>query len=142
VTHDAGGHEWQTRYGHHNTLFRGCFSDSRADTLKGSYYANPVIDAPSVHPNIREAYPEYHGTNICQSHVLSRNWCLILSAVGPKDEKSIEGFEPAFKELGSCVLFGPPAYSPQPTPTVLFTASFLTLVSNSRQLASPSPPHT
>jgi len=60
--------------------------NGKPDTLKGSYYANPVVDAPSVHPDIREAYPEYYGTNI---------W--------PKDEKSIEGFEPAFKELGSFI---------------------------------------
>ncbi|KAI0004204.1 Clavaminate synthase-like protein [Russula compacta] len=57
-----------------------------ADTLKGSYYANPVIDTPSIHPNLQKAYPEYYGTNI---------W--------PKNEKGIEGFEPAFKELGSFV---------------------------------------
>ncbi|KAI9445073.1 Clavaminate synthase-like protein [Lactarius indigo] len=56
------------------------------DTLKGSYYANPVIDAPSVHPTLQEAYPEYYGVNI---------W--------PKDEKGIEGFESAFKDLGSFV---------------------------------------
>ncbi|KAI0307933.1 Clavaminate synthase-like protein [Multifurca ochricompacta] len=57
-----------------------------ADTLKGSYYANPVIDAPSVHPGLLEAYPEYYGTNI---------W--------PKDERGIEGFKSAFKNLGSFV---------------------------------------
>jgi hypothetical protein len=43
----------------------------RADTLKGSYYANPVMDTPSVPPDLREAYPEYYGTNICPlSHLL------------------------------------------------------------------------
>ncbi|KAN0125045.1 hypothetical protein V8E52_001597 [Russula decolorans] len=60
--------------------------NGKPDTLKGSYYANPVVDEPSVHPNLREAYPEYYGNNI---------W--------PKDEKGIEGFESAFKHLGSFV---------------------------------------
>ncbi|KAI0257426.1 Clavaminate synthase-like protein [Lactifluus subvellereus] len=73
--------------GMNTTLFQEYFSDGQADTLKGSYYANPVIDAPSVHPSLQEAYPEYYGTNI---------W--------PRNEKSIEGFESAFKELGSFVL--------------------------------------
>ena len=40
--------------------------NNRADTLKGSYYANPIVDVPSVPPQLREAYPEYYGTNICQ----------------------------------------------------------------------------
>jgi hypothetical protein len=44
--------------------------NSRSDTLKGSYYANPVVGAPSVPSDLREAYPEYYGTNICQlSHI-------------------------------------------------------------------------
>jgi len=60
--------------------------NGKPDTLKGSYYANPVVDVPSVPPQLREAYPEYYGTNI---------W--------PKDEAGIEGFELAFKELGSFV---------------------------------------
>ena len=34
---------------------------------------------------------------------LSHERCPILSIAGPKDEKGIEGFELAFKELGSCV---------------------------------------
>ncbi len=36
------------------------------DTLKGSFYANPVLDEPSVSPILREAYPEYYGKNICK----------------------------------------------------------------------------
>ena len=34
---------------------------------------------------------------------LSHKRCPILSIAGPKDEKGVGGFEPAFKELGSCV---------------------------------------
>ena len=37
------------------------------DTLKGSYYANPMVDAPEVTAEQRQAYPEYYGTNICMS---------------------------------------------------------------------------
>ena len=37
-----------------------------ADTMKGSYYANPVIDEPNVSQELREAYPEYYGKNICR----------------------------------------------------------------------------
>lgn len=35
------------------------------DTMKGSYYANPVLDEPNVSPELREAHPEYYGKNIC-----------------------------------------------------------------------------
>lgn len=87
-----------------STLLQRCFSDIRADTLKGSYYANPVIDTPSIHPNLQEAYPEYYGTNICQFSNVVRKWRHKFRSIpGPKNEKGIEGFEPAFKELGSCV---------------------------------------
>jgi hypothetical protein len=71
VTHVAGGHERQTWYEHHPVS--GYFSTSQADTLKGSYYANPLIDHPSVHPSLQEAYPEYYGANICQYHT-PRPW--------------------------------------------------------------------
>ena len=36
------------------------------DTMKGSYYANPVLDEPNVSPELRQAYPEYCGKNICE----------------------------------------------------------------------------
>ena len=35
--------------------------------LKGSFYANPVIDDPQVPQKLREAYPEYYGKNICKA---------------------------------------------------------------------------
>lgn len=38
-----------------------------ADTLKGSYYANPIVDTPEVTAEQRQAYPEYYGSNICGS---------------------------------------------------------------------------
>lgn len=61
--------------------------NGKPDTLKGSYYANPVIDNPDVSQKEREAFPEYYGQNIWPA----------------KDLKSVEGFEDAFKDLGSFV---------------------------------------
>ncbi|KAF9270571.1 Clavaminate synthase-like protein [Marasmius fiardii PR-910] len=58
--------------------------NGRPDTLKGSYYANPVVDVPSISGEDRANYPEYYGANIWPA----------------KDEKGVEGFEEAFKNLG------------------------------------------
>ncbi|KAJ7462789.1 Clavaminate synthase-like protein, partial [Mycena galericulata] len=61
--------------------------NGKPDLLKGSYYANPVVDNPNVSPAFREAYPEYYNENI---------W--------PKvDEAGVEGFEAAFKNLGQFI---------------------------------------
>ncbi|THH29723.1 hypothetical protein EUX98_g4466 [Antrodiella citrinella] len=54
---------------------------------KGSYYANPVIDIPSVSPDVKLANPEYYEANIWPEH----------------NEKSVEGFEQAFKDLGRLI---------------------------------------
>ncbi|ELU44575.1 2OG-Fe(II) oxygenase superfamily domain-containing protein [Rhizoctonia solani AG-1 IA] len=56
----------------------------RPDTLKGSYYANPVVDDPNVDPQEKVAHPEYYGKNIWPD----------------RDERGVEGFEEAFKDLG------------------------------------------
>lgn len=40
--------------------------NGKPDTLKGSYYANPVLDMPTVSDELRKAHPEYYGTNICR----------------------------------------------------------------------------
>ncbi|KAH9937403.1 Clavaminate synthase-like protein [Fomitopsis serialis] len=61
--------------------------NGRPDTLKGSYYANPIVDTPDVTAGQREAYPEYHGTNIWPTN----------------DLHGLEGFEDAFKILGRFV---------------------------------------
>jgi len=61
--------------------------NGRPDLLKGSYYANPIVDNPSVAAAERIAYPEYYGENIWPDG----------------HEKSIEGFEEAFKDLGKFV---------------------------------------
>lgn len=71
-----------------------------ADLLKGSYYANPVVDNPDVSPTLRESYPEYYNQNICtfSNFYEMRFECLLP---GPKaDEAGVEGFEAAFKDLG------------------------------------------
>jgi isopenicillin N synthase-like dioxygenase len=63
--------------------------NGKPDTLKGSYYANinPAIDKFNVSLAQRQDYPEYYGENI---------W--------PKqDVTEVEGFEEAFKNLGSFV---------------------------------------
>ena len=38
--------------------------------MKGSYYANPVVDEPNVPAELKEAYPEYYGKNICAHRLL------------------------------------------------------------------------
>ncbi|KAK7468550.1 hypothetical protein VKT23_003055 [Stygiomarasmius scandens] len=61
--------------------------NGKPDVFKGSYYANPVIDVPSVPDNYRTTSPEYYGRNIWPN----------------ADEKGVEGFEQAFKDLGGLV---------------------------------------
>ncbi|KAG8908116.1 hypothetical protein FRB99_000144 [Tulasnella sp. 403] len=61
--------------------------NGKPDTLKGSYYANPIIDAPAVSGELKQQFPEFYGNNIWPS----------------ADEKSVEGFEEAFKDLGRFV---------------------------------------
>jgi len=61
--------------------------NGKPDILKGSYYANPVVDKPSVPQAEQEKYPEYYGQNIWPR----------------KDEQGIEGFEDAFRDLGRFV---------------------------------------
>ncbi|KZT74903.1 Clavaminate synthase-like protein [Daedalea quercina L-15889] len=61
--------------------------NGRPDLLKGSYYANPIMDTPNVTAEQREAYPEYYGSNIWPANNI----------------QGIEGFEDAFKTLGRFV---------------------------------------
>jgi hypothetical protein len=79
------------------TSTRGTATNPTIDVLKGSYYANPTVDNPIASAEDRVGYPEYYGQNICKRTSLrSEN---LLSEAGP-DEKDIEGFEEAFKDLG------------------------------------------
>jgi len=59
----------------------------RKDLLKGSYYANPIVESPNVSADLRREFPEYYRGNI---------WPAV-------NEKDIEGFEDAFKDLGSYI---------------------------------------
>ncbi|KAF7320199.1 RIC1 domain-containing protein [Mycena kentingensis (nom. inval.)] len=58
--------------------------NNKPDLLKGSYYANPIVD-PVVSDTLRQIYPEYYNDNI---------W--------PKSG-DVEGFEEAFKDLGKFI---------------------------------------
>lgn len=60
--------------------------NGRADTAKGSYYANPLLDKPVVSDAQRAAHPEYYAGNV---------W--------PSDIGGLEEFESAFKALGAFV---------------------------------------
>ncbi|KAG1826255.1 Clavaminate synthase-like protein [Suillus subaureus] len=68
-------------------LLAGYLLTMELDTLKGSYYANPVVDVPDVNPAVKAAYPPIYGNNIWPD----------------KNEIGIEGFEEAFKDLGGFV---------------------------------------
>ncbi|KLO19979.1 Clavaminate synthase-like protein [Schizopora paradoxa] len=61
--------------------------NGKPDTLKGSYYANPLADDPKVSEENKKAYPEYYGENIWPEN----------------NEKGVEGFEQAFKSLGQLI---------------------------------------
>lgn len=61
--------------------------NGKPDTLKGSYYANPIVDTPDVSSALREQHREYYRENIWPD----------------ADEEGIEGFESAFKDLGRFV---------------------------------------
>ncbi|KAJ7139709.1 Clavaminate synthase-like protein [Mycena epipterygia] len=61
--------------------------NGKPDVLKGSYYANPVVENPNVSSALQESYPEYYNKNI---------WPKI-------DEAGVESFETAFKDLGKFI---------------------------------------
>ncbi|KAF9478690.1 Clavaminate synthase-like protein [Pholiota conissans] len=60
--------------------------NGKPDTLKGSFYANPIIEDITVPLEERTKFPEYYGQNI---------W--------PKTEKGVEEFEQAFKDLSRLI---------------------------------------
>ncbi|KAG6335629.1 hypothetical protein ID866_3465 [Astraeus odoratus] len=61
--------------------------NGKPDTLKGSYYANPIVDAPNVSAELKHQHQEYYRDNIWPD----------------ADERGIEGFEQSFKNLGRFV---------------------------------------
>lgn len=58
--------------------------NGKPDTLKGSYYANPIVDAPQVSEELKQQFAEYYAPNIWPA----------------ADEQGVEDFEAAFKDLG------------------------------------------
>eukprot|EP00976_Prorocentrum_cordatum_P059537 1175539-Prorocentrum_minimum.AAC.3 len=58
--------------------------DSIADHMKGSYYANPIVDVPTSDPELIARYPSYCRANIWPNEV-------------PE-------LEPAFKDLGQLIV--------------------------------------
>jgi hypothetical protein len=74
--------------------------NGKPDVLKGSYYANPVVEIPGVAPALQDAYPEYYNKNIC-TFLFRRSICALKLYSGPKDDEAgVEGFSSAFKDLG------------------------------------------
>jgi len=61
--------------------------NGKPDTLKGSFYANPLVEEVTVSDGDRLQFPEYYGKNIWPK----------------KDETRIEGFEEAFKNLSKFI---------------------------------------
>ncbi|KAL7423916.1 hypothetical protein Q5752_001501 [Cryptotrichosporon argae] len=60
--------------------------NGRPDRMKGSYYANPLLDRPDVDDAKRAAYPEYYAGNVWPSAV-----------------EGLADFEAAFKALGTLI---------------------------------------
>ncbi|TIB75594.1 hypothetical protein E3Q23_02296 [Wallemia mellicola] len=65
------------------------YMNGMPDTLKGSYYGNPLLDRPNVDPEIRRKHPEYYKGNIWPDE---------------EDDEEVRGFQEAFKRLGTFVI--------------------------------------
>jgi hypothetical protein len=50
------------------------------DTLKASFYANPVVDNPTFTIDEQRAFPEYYGSNICMSNS-TLSWFKLFSSI-------------------------------------------------------------
>ena len=73
-----------------------------SDTLKGSFYSNPLMDVPNVTPEEKATFPEYYGQNICELVDFTGSWIFHTVELGPTED-DIPGFEDAFKQLGNFV---------------------------------------
>lgn len=60
-------------------------SAHKADTYKGSFYANPVCDSPVVSDHLKRLYPDFYGDNIWPT-------------------KHLPELEPRFKQLGGLIV--------------------------------------
>ncbi|KAG8890797.1 hypothetical protein FRB98_004842 [Tulasnella sp. 332] len=61
--------------------------NGKPDTMKGSFYANPIVDDPKVPEELKRQFPEYYRSNIWPE----------------ANEKGVEEFEDAFKDLGKFI---------------------------------------
>ncbi|KAF8973852.1 Clavaminate synthase-like protein [Flammula alnicola] len=88
--------------------------NGKPDTLKGSYYANPIVEDAIVPTEERALFPEYYGRNIWPK----------------KDEKGVENFEEAFKNLSRLIfqVGSELAVACQPFASSYFVNSTLSLV--------------
>jgi hypothetical protein len=62
-----GDYEWQTRWVYDMLLVRSQSLRRISDILKGSFYANPMVEQVTVSDEDRLQFPEYYGNNICKS---------------------------------------------------------------------------
>lgn len=60
-----GNYERQTRWVPNALLVRLPPISRISDTLKGSFYANPIVEEITVSDEERRQFPEYYGKNIC-----------------------------------------------------------------------------
>ncbi|TIA93212.1 hypothetical protein E3P81_01036 [Wallemia ichthyophaga] len=65
------------------------YMNGMPDTLKGSYYGNPLLDRPQVDPTIQRRHPEYYKGNIWPNE---------------DEDAEVNGFQQSFKKLGSFVV--------------------------------------
>lgn len=56
---------------------------SHRDTLKGSFYANPIVENVTVSDEEKRQFPEYYGKNICMSATMDHNLPLSDIRQGP-----------------------------------------------------------
>ncbi|KAF9056446.1 Clavaminate synthase-like protein [Panaeolus papilionaceus] len=70
-----------TKYSH--SRFNKEIMNGKPDTLKGSYYANPIGESNEASGEEKKEFPEYYGKNIWPA----------------ENEPGVEGFEGAFKDL-------------------------------------------
>ncbi|KAM7509467.1 hypothetical protein LguiA_019920 [Lonicera macranthoides] len=74
----------------------------KPDLLKGSFYANPLLDIPTTETSLIERYPSYCGQNIWPHQALPELEVGIPSKV--QKEFDLVTVFPAFKALGKLIL--------------------------------------
>jgi hypothetical protein len=54
-------------YSFYATVYASMNHSRPSDYLKGSYYANIIVQESTISEAQKVAYPEYYGSNICKS---------------------------------------------------------------------------